>query len=229
MTDGRKIVMPKVGFVCCIEYGALEQEVVRLVGSLRKWGGEFAECEVLAVQPRFGPALRRETLPALEELGVRFVRRRRQDDWHWYHFGNKPASLEVAEEEMDCDRLVFLDSDMLITAPPVLLGSSEYEFGACARDRNIGSRGAGDPNEEYWDQMMRVFGKRSADLPTVIEHHEKLPLRMYWNSGIFAVPRRAGFGQRWRGRIDKIFKGGVAHHEYGVQFTEQASLGIAAV
>ena len=39
-----------VGFVCCVESGKLEQEAVRLVESLRRWGGRLSTAPVVAVK-----------------------------------------------------------------------------------------------------------------------------------------------------------------------------------
>ena len=47
-------------FVTCIESGGLEEQTIRLMKSLRKWGGKFADAPVYAVNPRFGVPLARQ-------------------------------------------------------------------------------------------------------------------------------------------------------------------------
>ncbi len=52
--------LPTATIVTCVEYGPLEQMVVRMVDSLRRWGGRLADAPVYAVKPRRGMPLTRE-------------------------------------------------------------------------------------------------------------------------------------------------------------------------
>src|SRR5205085_1505515 len=65
---------PQISFICCVESGPLEDQTVRMVESLRRWGGRLAEAPVVAVTPRFGPPLARTTRRALDRLSARHVR-----------------------------------------------------------------------------------------------------------------------------------------------------------
>ena len=60
----------KTTFVCCVESGWLETQTIRLVESLRKFGGTFSQEPVIAVTPRFGPPLSKRTHAQFRELGV---------------------------------------------------------------------------------------------------------------------------------------------------------------
>lgn len=44
---------PQITFVCCVELGSLEAQTVRMIESLRRWGGQFANATVFAVTLRF--------------------------------------------------------------------------------------------------------------------------------------------------------------------------------
>ena len=47
----------RICFVACVESGQLEAQTVRLAESIRRFGGSFADSEILAVTARFGPPL----------------------------------------------------------------------------------------------------------------------------------------------------------------------------
>jgi hypothetical protein len=66
-------VSPQITFfVCCVESGALEGQTVRMVESLRRWGGQFANAPLVAVSPRLSSPLSRETHRAFERLQVEY-------------------------------------------------------------------------------------------------------------------------------------------------------------
>lgn len=46
-----------ITFVCCVESGLLENQTVRMIESLRRWGGRLRESPIFAVTPRIGSPL----------------------------------------------------------------------------------------------------------------------------------------------------------------------------
>ena len=89
---GLKAADPQITFICCVESGWLEDQTLRLIESLRRWGGRLANAPVIAVTPRFGPSLARQTHQAMDRLGVRYVRAAAKGDYAWFHFLNKPRA-----------------------------------------------------------------------------------------------------------------------------------------
>ncbi len=75
-----------VTFVCCVESGALEDQAVRLAASLRQWGGTFAVCPFLAITPRRGAPLRRDTRQAFDDLEVIYIRENVREPFAWFKF-----------------------------------------------------------------------------------------------------------------------------------------------
>ena len=57
-----------ITFVCCVESGSLESQTIRMVESLRRYGGKFANAPVIAVTPRFGAPLSKATLQVLKNF-----------------------------------------------------------------------------------------------------------------------------------------------------------------
>jgi hypothetical protein len=67
---------PSITFVTCIETGVLEHEVLLMADSLRRFGGRFAQCPIIALTPReVIVPLRSETRKELDRLGVSLVQR----------------------------------------------------------------------------------------------------------------------------------------------------------
>jgi hypothetical protein len=63
---------PSVTFTTGVEAGPIETMTLRLVESLRRWGGTYADAPFIAVKPRPGPPLRKKTLREFDRLGVTF-------------------------------------------------------------------------------------------------------------------------------------------------------------
>src|SRR5438552_2582969 len=90
---------PAITFVTCVESGPLEAQVLRMVESLRRFGGAYAECAVWAIKPRFGPPVSRNTRGEFARLGVDYRQTARTDPYAWYTFLNKTRAFGLAEDE----------------------------------------------------------------------------------------------------------------------------------
>jgi hypothetical protein len=217
-------------FICCVESGPLETMTLLLAESLRKWGGAFASCPVVAVTPRFGPPLSRATRRGLEQLGVQHWRVRGRNKHAWFGFLNKPCALEVVEERVATPLLAWLDGDILVVREPTEFALRDDEdFAACAFDRNIGSTGPEDPFDRYWQQVAAVFGMDLDSLPWVVTEQEQTRIRLYWNSGVFVWRRAVGFARHYLETCRRLLESRVASAEAGIFFTDQVALGLTMV
>jgi len=220
---------PDITFVCCVESGWLETQTVRMVESLRRWGGAFADVPVVAVTPRFGPPLSSKTLRAFDHLGVEYLRFRAQNPYAWKSFLNKHYAMAAVEERCTTEFLGWLDSDLLILGEPDQLRLSDDEdFAACAPDKNIGTAGPDDPFEPYWREACNVVGLELSDLPWVVTEREGIKIRLYWNSGVFVYRRATGFSKVHLDTTLKLLDAHIASAKAGVYFT-QHTLGMAMV
>ena len=82
-------------FVCCVESGWLEPQTLRMVESLRRWGGQFAQSPVVAVTPRFGPPLAAKTRRAFGALNVEHYRFHADNQYAWKSFLNKHYAMQL--------------------------------------------------------------------------------------------------------------------------------------
>lgn len=185
-----------VAAACCVEYGALEETTLRMIESLRRWGGRFADIDVVAVTPRRGPALARGTLDGLRDLGAEHVALTPRHRYLWHVYLNKYFALREVERRTDADYIAWFDSDLLFVDEPGELVPSA-DFAACARDKNIGTSGPNDPNEPYWSDVCSVLALDLDRLPRVRTEVEQEDIRLYWNAGLFIYRRGSGLLDQW--------------------------------
>lgn len=220
----------RITFTSCVECGVLEEGTIRLVESLRRYGGEFAKAKFVAVTPRLGPSLARATLRRFAELGVDYVRIAPRNRYAWQPYMNKYFALKEAEKRATGDLVAWLDSDVLVMRPPTeMLLAPDQDFGACPRDKNIGSSGRDDQFEPYWTKICADVGLSVDDLPWVQTTADNQRIRLYWNAGIFVYRPASGFADAWRRSIEKVLDKTDASNLIKVFWTDQVALSVTAV
>jgi hypothetical protein len=223
------MVTSQTTFVCCVESGALETQTVRMIESLRRWGGKFSGAPVFAVTPRFGPPLTRKTLEAFERLQVNYLRFQPQNRYSWKGFLNKHYAMAAVEDLSLTECVGWLDSDLLIVDEPDQLVLQEGEdFVACSPDRRGATTGKDDPADFYWQEVCKIVGIDIDDLPWVTTELEKEKIRLYFNSGVFVYRRSTGFSKHHLEATLKLFDARIASHSTGIYFTQHI-LGMAVV
>lgn len=230
MPSARPTAADRITFTCCVESGPLEQGVIRLVESLRAFGGEFAGSQVVAVTPRRGPALRPDTLRRFAELGIEYARITPRNRYAWMPYLNKAYALAEAERRARGDIVAWLDSDILVLAPPHgLLLADDEDLAVCPRDKNVGTSGPADSFEPYWSKLCADVGLTVDDLPWVNTTADAQRVRLYWNAGIFSYRPATGFLDAWRATIEKELDSTDSSTLDKMFWVDQVSLGLAAV
>jgi hypothetical protein len=198
---------PQITFVCCVESGWLEAQIVRLVESLRRWGGQFADASIIAVTPRFGPPLMRKTYQFFEKHCVEYVRFYAKSSYSWFPYLNKPFALVAAEERTSSEYIVWLDSDLLFLDEPNQLILKEGEdFLSCAAYQSAGTSGPDNPFEPYWQEVCRTVGLEIDDLPWMTTQMEGKRIRLYWNGGVLAYRRSTNFAKHYLQTCIQLFE-----------------------
>lgn len=229
MTPENTHAESKITFVCCVESGWLEEQTIRMVESLRRWGGALADSPVFAINPRFGPPVSSATRAAFDRLGVQYISFSADNPYSWKAFLNKHYSMALAERLAKTEFVGWLDSDMLVLGEPTeLLLADTEDFAACAPDRTIGTTGPGDPFEPFWHEVCQVVGLTLDDLPWIVTAQESIRIRLYWNSGVFVYRRATGFSQFHLDTTLKVMDAKISSASAGNYFT-QHTLGLAMV
>lgn len=200
-----------------------------MVASLRTFGGSFAHAPVIAVNPRRGVGLSRRTQESLREHKVTLVRDTRANTLPWFSFFNKIAALSVAERLAETETICWLDSDILLLDEPRLLAlEPDEDFIACPSDSCGASTGPADENDGYWNLIVSLAGLQIEDYPW-LTNWQGARIRTYFNSGVFAYRRGRGFFEHYRPLCERLLMSGYKSPLTGVFFTDQVSLGAAAV
>jgi hypothetical protein len=228
--ESGSMASPSCTFVCCVESGSLEVGTVRMVESLRRWGGAFAASPVIAVTPRGGPGLARTTLDTFKKLQVRYLREHPPSPYAWFKFYNKPQALALAEGLADTDFIGWLDSDLVFVGEPqaFLLGEHE-DFAACASDKEQGSAGPEDAFDPLWKANGAALGIELDSLPWVVTELEGVRIRLYWNGGVFVYRRSTRMGQHYRDACTKLMdaRNRSSASGFSIGINEMSAIGFA--
>jgi len=227
--DAPRTAAATICFVACVESGPLEAQTVRLADSLRRFGGRLADSEIIAVTPRFGPPLARETRKRFAELGVRHERIPAHPRYSWYHYLNTPLALAAAESMTDATHMAWIDSDIIFLGEPeALVLPQDVDFTACVTDNGVvGSTGPDSPHEADWLRLFKLLDIDPEQLPWVTTHVENERIRMYFQAGLFVYKRDIGFSDYYLKMCEHVLDSrfGFAHN--GEHFTDQVCLGLA--
>ncbi|TYO61102.1 glycosyltransferase family 2 protein [Bradyrhizobium hipponense] len=221
---------PSMTVVVCIESGILEPLTLRMVDSLRRFGGRFANLEVVAVTPRLTPPLARETHRRMAELGIKHLRVFPNNPYGWHHYMNKAEAIVAVEERVTTEAIAWVDSDILFVREPNSLElSPSVDFLASAPDAGvIGSRGGTDPNDPFWGRSAALIGKVADDLPW-LQTGDGHRIRFYWNAGLYVYRRSTRFGREFLADFKTFLDRHVARTHSQVHFMDQVVLGLTVL
>jgi hypothetical protein len=230
MTTDQVPTAPSLAFAMCVEAGGFESMSIRCAQSLRKFGGRFANCKMYAVTPRLGAPLSNQTLRAFDDLAVEYLNVRPPNPYAWYPMMNKPLALLEVQKRTTAQQIAFIDSDMIVMAPPeLLLLDNDTDLTACAPDKNIGSAGQEDENTPFWIALCQLLGTRFDELPWIYAHRDKVDIKLYINSGIFSFKQGGCFAQKYHEALKAVMDAKLASKVSNIYFHEQAVIGVMAV
>jgi len=189
---------PRIAFIACVEAGNLENQVVLLFRSIRKYAGQYKDVPIYSFQPRQGAPLNKNTLKIFEELCVVHNREILNTEFEDYPVSNKIFACARAEEVLTEEILVFLDSDTVIVNDPTDFALPKGVLAAArpVETKNLGSTGRKDPNDEYWRKMYAICDVPEG--PFIETSVGQKRIRAYWNAGLIVVLRSAGLFQQWK-------------------------------
>jgi len=219
-------------FVCCVESGSLESQTIRMIESLRRYGGKFSKAPVVAVMPRFGSPLDQKTHQIFDRYEIEYLvlpSGLRNTRYSWNKFMNKPYGILAVNERANSQAIGWLDSDLLFVGEPNQLSLRANEsFLACTVDSNGATTGSNDPLEPYWLAVCRILNLDIDLLPWVTTEREHNQIRYYFNSGLFVYRRETNFAQQYLENCTKILDAHISSKSCGYFFTDQIALGLTA-
>ncbi len=199
----------RLAFIMCTESGQLERESLLMVESFRRFGGGLKDTPIYSFQVRDKNDVSTPTLKALESFGVKHQKVVLNHKYPDYPLANKPLLCAYAEQNIDAEILVFLDSDLVFfSEPKEFLLTAEYDVGIRPEhEKMIGSKGEDDPNDEYWQHLYQLAGVGDKEM-FVTTTVDRQKIRAFWNSGVVAVRRSAGIFTAWQETFEKLLAAG---------------------
>lgn len=207
----RRPPAPDVGFVACIEGGAIEAQALLLFDSVRRYGGRLAGSACYALSPRAGHAISAEARRRLDALEVDYSDALLNVDAPEYGSANRVAAAGHVEDTTRHELLVVLDSDTLFLREP-----SEFLFApdqdAAARPvdmKNVSTSGDDDPCDAYWRALCRSAGVDYDVLPWTESFVDRRRIRANYNGGLVVARRELGILRTWSEIFFKSIRDGV--------------------
>jgi hypothetical protein len=175
-------------FVICVERNIIGAQALLLCRSLRRFGGRYKDCAVVAVSPR--PALTPDPglIHQLTAMGVRVVVLPLNRTNSSYGPINRIVASAWAERTLTTPYLAVLDSDMAFLAAPEF---HQTDVGLRPVDtKGTASAGPDDPLDTYWAGVFQTAGVPLDRAPWLVSTACKTRIRASYNGG-FCVARRS--------------------------------------
>lgn len=199
-----------VTFLLCAESGGFEAQTLLAVDCLRQFGGRLANARILVVTPRFGPSLESATLAKFRALDVEYVYSNLSNPFSWYVYMNKALAASLGDKLSRSEQLIWLDSDVLVVREPTsLLLKSNEDFACCSLDKNIGSSGPPDRNENYWGALSQAYGVALERLPWVQTSLDQQRVRFRLHSGVYSFRSGSGLGDAFVRDMERMLSCGI--------------------
>jgi hypothetical protein len=204
------VMSESIAFIMCTEGGGqLEQESLLMVESFRRFAGSFKGAQIYSFQVRENSDVSQETIDKLAAMDVKHQKIVLNTKYPNYPLANKPLLSAYAEQSIDADILVFLDSDLVFFSEPKEFRLPPgYDVGIRPEHHKmIGSEGVSDPNEKYWMRLYGIAGVKVLDrfVTTTVDQQK---IRAFWNSGVVAVRRKSGIFTAWKNTIEQLLEEG---------------------
>jgi hypothetical protein len=212
-----------------IEAGYLEQQVLLLAESLRRFGGRRSDVPLVAVRPRKGPRIARATRRRLQELDVTLV----EDEtlsvaYAWWAMANKPAALGYTEERARTPNVTWIDGDMMVLREPGSFAPPDrYQFIARTGEATDVASNGHDAKADFWRRLCDRLDLDFDTFPDVISYPDEKPIKAYWQGGLFTYRRDTLFSRKYREIYESLLDGTIASKFAGTYHTDQVSIALA--
>lgn len=223
--------MRNMAFVTAVESGTLEAQCSRMIESLRRHGGAYANCQIVVVNARFGPRLTASTLRQFRKFDVQYFKCESHPRYAWFHYLNKIIALRRAEQVLDAHQLVFLDCDTLVVQEPSSLHLHDSEdFAAAPSDEGcVGTTGEKCVHDNCWRRICGLLDMSLDSVPWTTTYLEQSRIRLYWNAGIYVYRRATRFADRYFDACLAVLQANEGFAHNGEHSLDQVLLALSVV
>ncbi len=185
-----------------------------MLSTLRANGGDYKACRVLAVVARYGAPMSPQTLALLAELHVELIYAVDENEVSWFNYSNKIIAVGVANRLASTPLVVWLDSDVLVAAPPSGLSLADNVDFAARCEYLPPAVIEGDMTQiPYWQALCALLSVRFEDLPWRPEDKNRRRQAIYFNSGIFVWRRCSSFASAYKEAFQRLIDSRLAQHD----------------
>lgn len=211
--------------IISVERGILEKYSILLLRSLRALGGSFATVPVFAYQPRKHFKISDNTKAELHKLHAVFIDEVLNEKYKYYALANKPIICAHAEETLDYNQIIFLDSDtVVLDEPHALLPGGGFDVGVFpVYSKGIGVSNRKDDNYDYWSSLYKIIGSNINNQPTTKTLFGNDEIYGYWNSAVITSKKDSGLYCKWRENLFKVL-GADLRPKSSIYFVEESVL-----
>jgi hypothetical protein len=190
---------PDVGFVACIERGALEAQAILLFESIRQYGGRFRDCAIYALSPRTGYGIAESSRHQLDELRVTYIDEVLNTECLEYGSANRVAAAAHVERFYPHEILVILDSDTLFLRDPERIQlPADIDVAVRPVDiKGMCTTGPADPFDTYWRDLCFCCGVDYDEIPWTESFADQQRIKASYNGGLVIVRGKLGILQQW--------------------------------
>lgn len=219
--------MQTISIIIITEKGRLEAQSKMLVESIRQFGGRFKDVPIYSYQPRKGFDVSKKTLVFFEKHQVNHIDIPLNLNHIDYPLANKIYVCAYAEQQLDSEIIVFMDSDSVMWQEPTAFYElGDFDVAMTPVFRKIGlAVNESDENYRYWKKMQAVF-----DFPlnqytqTIVDNQRVLA---YYNSGLMIAKRSADFFQSALDNFERLIREDASF--FKTRFLEQSNFSATAL
>lgn len=153
-------------FVLCIENNAIRPQALLLCESIRAFGGRHRAAPIVAVAPRAGQGVDRDTRSRLEAMDVDYVEQPLNQICPAYGSANRVFAAAWAEPRASTEWVVVLDSDTVFLDELALPSDANVAVRPVDA-KGSATTGPGDPFEDYWLKLASLQGVALDTLPFI--------------------------------------------------------------
>lgn len=209
--------MNSIAILICVEnVDLLEIKTLMLIDSIRNYGGRLSTADIHSFTPRETSRITKATLDDLGSLNVTIHLHNLNIEFPQDPLVNKIVAGRWAEQNLNNDVIIFLDSDMIILQEPSELLDVQYDIAVrplyTYTDENWESQ------SDYW---AIIYNKMGLTYPRDSYHNGH---RHYYNSGLIAVKRNIKLFSYWYELYKQIQISGIKTPN---RYTEESLLGAA--
>lgn len=197
-----------VTFVLCIEDNAIRGQALLLCESIRQFAGRHCRAPILAVSPRAGLGVDRETRRTLEALDVEYVEAPLNLICPEYGSANRVFAAAWAEARACSEWIVVLDSDTVFLAEPALPDDADVAVRPVDAKGST-TEGPGDAFEAYWSQLAGLQQVSLECLPFVPTTDGNHRVRASYNAGLVVARRTNGIMAIWADLFARSIRAGL--------------------